>query len=236
MTSTGTYSFASSPASGLTLVAYARLGIRRTEITMQHLTDAATEANLLQVSISNQQPNLWRSEVYDITLTSGTASYDLPARMIAVQDIYLTTTPSGGSASTATDRMLFPMSLYEYDAQPNKSTEAPPTTYVVFKTIPTPTIKFWQTPDDSATYTAHVRLLSQVQDASQISGASLDLPYTYLDVYVAGLAHRLSRIYAPDKEQMRKQDYLEALAAAQNTDTQDSVSMYVVPSFGGYYR
>lgn len=202
---------------------------------MQHLTDAATEANLLQVAISNQQPNLWRSEVYDITLTEGDEAYDLPARMIAVQDIYLTTTTSGGS-STSTDRLLFPMSLYEYDAQPNKTTQAPPTTYVVFKTIPTPTIKFWQVPDGNATYTAHVRLLSQVQDASQVSGTSLDLPYTYLDVYVAGLAHRLSRIYAPDKEMLRKQDYMEALAAAQSTDTQDSVSMYVMPMFSGYYR
>lgn len=203
---------------------------------MQHLTDAATEANLLQVAISNQQPNLWKSEVYDITLTAGTATYNLPTRMIAVQDIYLTTTPSGATSSTATDRLLFPMSLYEWDAQPNKTTQAPPTTYVVFKTNPTPTIKFWQVPDGSATYTAHVRLLSQVQDASQVSGASLDLPYTYLDVYVAGLAHRLSRIYASDKEQMRKQDYIEALAAAQNTDTQDSVGLYVQPAFSGYWR
>ena len=114
--------------------------------------------------------------------------------------------------------------------------QAAPTTYTIFKTIPTPTIKFWQLPDDSATYTAHVRMLSQVQDASQVSGASLDLPYTYLDVYVAGLAHRLSRIYAPDKEQMRKQDYMEALAAAQNTDTQDSTSIYIQPAFSSYYR
>lgn len=235
MTTTGTYTFSTSAASGLTLVALSRIGIRRTEVTMQHLTDAATEANLLQVAIGNAQPNLWRSEVYDITLTDGEEEYDLPARMIAVQDIYLTTTPSGGSSSTSTDRLLFPMSLYEYDAQPNKTTQAPPTTYVVFKTIPTPTIKFWQVPDDSATYTAHVRLLSQVQDASQISGASLDLPYTYLDVYVAGLSHRLSRIYAPDKEIMRKQDYLEALAAAQNTDTQDNVSLYIAPAFDSYW-
>ena len=209
MSTSGTYTFATTAASGLTLVAYGRIGIRRTEITAQHLADAANEANLLQVTISNNQPNLWRSEVYDITLTQGTASYDLPARMVAVQDIYMTTTPTGGSASTSTDRLLFPMTLFEWDAQPNKTAQAAPTTYTIFKTIPTPTIKFWQVPDDSATYTAHVRMLSQVQDASQVSGASLDLPYTYLDVYVAGLAHRLSRIYAPDKEQMRKQDYME---------------------------
>ena len=236
MATSNTYNFATSAASGLTLVAFGRIGIRRTEITAQHLADAASEANLLQVAISNQQPNLWKSAVYPITLTAGTNNYNLPTNMIAIQDIYLNVTPSGGSSATSTDRLLFPLSLFEWDAQPNKTTQAPPTTYVIFKTIPTPTVTFWQTPDSSATYTAYVRYLSQVQDASQISGASLELPYTYLDVYVAGLAHRLSRTYAPDKEIMRKQDYLEALAAAQNTDTQDSVCLYIQPSFDGYVR
>lgn len=189
------------------------------------------EANLLQGSIGANQPNLWRSEVYDIDLEEGEEEYDLPARMIAIQDIYLTTTDGSG---TDTDRMLAPLSLYQYDAQPNKTQQAVPTSYVIFKTL-SPTIKFWQTPDADDTYTAHVRLLSQSQDASQISGVTLDMPYIYLDVYVAGLAHRLSRIYAPDKEMMRKADYLEALALAQNTDTQDSTGISIMPSFSGFY-
>lgn len=151
--------------------------------------------------------------------------------MIAIQDVYLTTT-SGG---VATDRVLGPLSLTDYDAQPNKTQQAPPTSYVIFKVLPTPSITFWQVPDGSATYSANVRLLSQMQDVSQISGTTLDMPYIYMDVYVAGLAYRLSRIYASDKEVMRKQDYLEALEAAEKTDTQDNVTMTIAPDFTGAY-
>lgn len=233
MTTTSTYTFSQSAASGLTLVAFSRIGLRRTELTVQHLQDAAVEANLLQVSIAGHQPNLWSSEIYDITLVEGQVEYDLPARMIAVQDIYLTTTPTGGTSQTSTDRVLGALSLFEYDSQANKLQQAPPTSYVVFKTLQ-PTIKFWQVPDGNATYVAHVRMLTQIQDASQRNGTTLDLPYIYLDTYVAGLAYRMARIYAPDKEMMRKQDYMEALAISQNTDTQDNVGMIIAPDWSTY--
>jgi hypothetical protein len=181
------------------------------------------------------QPNLWTSELYDITLTEGTASYDLVDRLVAVQDVYLSTVASGAASSTAIDRVIYAMSMQDYDSMPNKTIEAAPTAYCVFKTIPTPTITFWQVPDGNATYTAHVRLLRRIQDASMASGVTLDLPYIYLDVFVAGMAHRLARIYAPDKEAIRKQDYMEALTIAQATDTQDNTSIMIAPVMSGYY-
>jgi len=234
MTTSGTTVY--DPAlSALTLQAFERIGLRGTEVTIQHLQKAAVEANLLQVSISNGQPNLWRSELFEIALVEGTANYALPARMIAVQDIYIRTIPNGAGAASSIDRVIYPMSLSDYDAQPNKTIQAPPTAYVVYKTIPTPTITFWQVPDGNGTYTVFARLLSRPETASMVSGTTLDMPYIYLDAYVAGMAHRLARIYAPDKEMIRKADYQEALALAQNTDTQDNVSMVIGPSFGGYY-
>lgn len=232
MTTSGTNNFSASAASALTLVAFGRIGIRRTAITAEHLADAAIEANLVQVTTGNNQPTLWKSVVFPITLVAGTAPYNLPATLIAIQDVYITTTLGGVS----TDRVLYPLSLDQYDAQANKTQQAPPTSYVIKKIIPTPTITFWQTPDDSATYSANVRLLKQSEDVSFANGATLDMPYTYLDVFVAGLAHRLSRIYAPDKEVIRKQDYMEAWEAAARTDTQDSTSIFISPSFAGYWQ
>ena len=230
MASTGTYAY-NPYASNLTLVAYGRIGIRRSEIQTQHMTDAEQEANLLQVEMGNKQPLYWRSELYTQELTSGTATYTLPARMIAMQAAFLSTEIDDAT----TDRVIWPLSAYEYAAVPNKTLEAVPTSYWYNRQI-TPTVTMWPVPDDAATYTLNLRILSQVQDASLSSGATLDMPYRFLDVFVAGLAHRLSRIYAPDKEQMRKMDYMEAWKNAAQRDVEDQVSLNVMPAFSGYFR
>lgn len=235
MATSGTTSW-NPAASALTLTAFGRIGLRRTELTIQHLQDAANEANLLQVGLGGQQPNLWRSSLSTQVLTQGTATYNLPSAMIAVQDVYITTVPSGAGNSSSTDRLIAPLTLFEYDSQPNKTIQAAPTAYLVQKLTPTPTITFWQVPDGSATYTANIRILSRQQDVSMANGTTLDMPFTYLDVFVAGLAHRLARIYAPDKEMVRRQDYFDALALAQQTDTQDNTSLFISPQFSAYSR
>jgi hypothetical protein len=232
MATSGTYAF-NPAASGLTLTAFGRIGMRPGALTMEHIRDASIEANLLQGQISANQPNLWKSTIFPIALTQGTAAYNLPTQLVAVQDIYLTTVQSSGGNF---DRLLFPLTEFEYDAQPQKTTQAPPTTYMIQKTTPTPTITFWQVPDQTGVYTANVRYLAQPQDVSLQNGVTVDMPYIYLDVFVAGLSHRLSRIYAPDKEQLRKQDFLEAWEAAARTDTQDSTQIYIAPDFSRYMR
>jgi hypothetical protein len=212
-------------------VAFGRIGIRRTEVTPQHLADANTEANLLQVEISNKVPNLWKQELYTQALTEGTATYTLPTRTIAIRDAYLTTTVNGVSQ----DRVLYAMSTSQYDAQPNKTLTAPPQAYWNNKLM-TQTITLWPVPDGNADYTLNLRLLAQVQDASLKGGATLDMPYRFLDVFVAGLAHRLARIYAADKEVLRKADYLDAWANAAGEDVEDNTTMTISPDFSGYYR
>lgn len=231
MTSTGTTTF-NPAASSLTLTAFGRIGFKPPQVLTEHLATAHAEGNLLQVELGNHQPNLWKSEVYDITLVADDATYDLPTRMIAIQDIYLTTTDA---SDTSVDRLLFPLTLFEYDSLPNKELVAPPTCYLIEKTRE-PQITFWAVPDDTQDYVAHVRLLSRIEDMSQRNGLTLDLPYTYLDVYIAGLAYRLARHFKPEMEQIREANYEKALAAAQKTDTQDSTSIFIRPDFSGYHR
>lgn len=212
------------------LTAFGRIGIRRTELTAQHMADAENEANLVQVKLANRQPNLWTDELYSVSLIEGTATYTLNARLIAIQAAYLTTT-SGG---TSTDRLVFPYSTFEYAAVPDKTQQGVPTAYWYNRQI-TPQITMWPVPDGNATYTLRLRVCRQIQDVNLKNGTTLDLPYRWLDVFVADLAHRLSRIYAPDKEQMRKADAEEAWANAA-TEDQERVPLYIAASFSSYWR
>ena len=228
MTSTGTYAF-SPAASNLTLVAFGRVGIRRTEITAQHLADADVEANLIQVKISNLQPNLWKSELYTQVLTAGTATYALPARMIAIQAAYISIDSNG----VTYDRIIWPYSVFEYASLPNKEQEGPSTAYWYDRQI-IPQITFWPVPDAEATYTLKLRIIAQPQDVSQVSGLTLDMPYRWLDVYVADLAYRMSRIYARDLEGQRKADAAEAWANAA-TEDQERVPLMLNCNVNSYY-
>jgi hypothetical protein len=228
--SSGTYAYGPA-ASNLVLAAFARIGIRRTEITAQHMADAEQESNLVQVKLSNLQPNLWTDELYEQVLTASDGDYDLNARLIAIQAAYITTELNGVS----TDRIIWPLSTFEYAAMPNKTQEGPPTSYWYDRKI-TPTIKLWPVPDDAATYTLKLRVCRQIQDVTIPGGVTLDLPYRWLDVFVADLAYRLARIYAPDKEAARKVDAAEAWTNAA-TEDQERVPMYICPvGMGGYWR
>lgn len=229
MATTGTTAF-NPAAANLVLNAFGRIGIRRTEITAEHMADADNECNLTQVDISLRNPNFWKREVYEVSLTASTAEYELPARMMAIQAAYITR----DSGDTSTDTIIWPLSGAEYAALPQKDQESTPTSYL-YNRLLTPTITLWPVPDDSATYTLKVAIFSQIEDASLSGGTTLDMPYRFLDAFVAKLAHRLARIYKPELEDKRKQDAEEAWAVAAREDQEDVPIMVAVDSMA-YWR
>ncbi len=238
MAATGTYAY--NPAtSNLTLTAYGRCLIRRTEITAQHLADAENEANLVQVEFSNRQPNLWTDELYTVALTEGDATYTLPARMVAIQAAYMTVEDDAGNT---TDQILWPLSTFEYAAMPNKAQEAPPNSYWYNRQI-TPQITLWPVPDEDDRYTLNLRILHQIQDASLASGTTLDMPYRWLDAWVSALAARLADLY-PDAlikskgpaaitDMWAKAERAWKIAA---TEDQERVPLYIQPQTSSYWR
>ena len=230
MTTTSTYAF-NPAASNLMLTAFGRCGIRRSALTPEHFADAYNEANLIQVLLANKQPNLWTDELYEVELEEGTATYELNARLIAIQAAFITT---DNGDDTTTDRIVWPYSTFEYAAIPNKEQQAPPTAYWYQRLI-TPQITVWPVPDADETYTLKLRVCRQIQDVSLKGSKTLDLPYRWLDVWVAEMAYRMARIYAPDREDKRKTEAAEAWANAA-TEDQEQVPLYLAPSLSGYWR
>ncbi len=231
MATTGTYTFADTAASNLMLTAFGRCGIRRSALTPEHFADAYNEANLIQVVLANKQPNLWTDELYEVELEEGVATYDLSARLIAIQAAFITTDDGSG---TTTDRIVYPYSTFEYAAIPNKDEQAPSTAYWYQRLI-TPKITVWPVPDQDDVYTLKLRVCRQIQDVSLKGSKTLDLPYRWLEVWIAEMAWRMSRIYAPDKEDKRKIEAQEAWANAA-TEDQENTPIYLAPSLSSYWR
>lgn len=227
MTTSGTYTF--NPDLGtLGMTAFGRVGIRRPEITASHMRDLRESANLVLVEWSNRQPNLWEVGLTSQALTAGTATYTLNANLVMILDAYIST------GSPAVDRIILPISRAEYAAYSTKTTQSAPTVFW-FNRQTTPTITLWPVPDTNGPYTLNFYSVRQTQDANLANGENVEIPYRWLDAFVAALAWRLAEIYKPDIEQnmLTKAERAWNYAATQDTE---NVPMYISPQLGGYYR
>lgn len=226
----GTYSF--NPSLGeVVLNAFARIGVRRTEIKQTHLVDARMEANLLLARLSDTSPNLWTVDLQALPLLQGAATYTVPAETVMILDVYIR------YGNPSTDRSIYPISRSEYSTYPEKSQQAFPTVYW-FDRLISPTITLWPSPDGNGPYTLYYYRVRQIQDANFSDGTNalnIEIPYLWMDAFSAGLAYRLSRIYAPQLEGQRKMDADEAwkLASAQDVE---NVTLMFTPGLSSYFR
>lgn len=229
MTSSGTYNYSLSNGEAV-IAAFERLQIRVPSLRQEHMLSARRELNLLLVEWSNKQVNLWKVEALQVPLISGTATYDIPARVVMILDAYITLNDGTTSQS---DRYITPISRTDYASYASKFTPGPPTTYW-FDRLISPTLTTWPVVD-SDSYVLNYYACSQTQDAALIGGETPDVPYLWLDALVAGLAHRLARSYAPTLEAQREKDAIAAwtTAATQNTE---NVPVQLAPNIGRYYR
>lgn len=229
MTSSGTYAFSLNNGEAV-ISAFERCQVRLPSLRQEHWRSARIEANLLFTDWSNRGVNLWKVEPISITLVDGTATYDVPARVVMILDAYLTL---NDGLTTQTDRYITPISRTDYASYAAKFTAGPPTTYWFDRQI-SPTITTWPVVD-SSDYVLNYYACVQVQDAALTGGQTPDIPYLWNDAMVAGLAHRLARIYAPQLEAQRKADAMEAwtIAATQNVE---NTPVRLSPNLGRYFR
>ena len=225
----GSWNFAPSGAE-IIISAFQRIQVRPTDILTSHIQQATMELNLLQAKLAGAQPNLWSVDLQALPLVQGTATYSLPAETVMVTDAYIRT----GTGTSTTDRMIFPISRTEYAAITNKATQATPNQFW-FDRLISPTITFYQTPDGNGPYVCYYYRVRLLQDALITNGFNIEVPTLWLDALVAGLAHRLARVYAPQLEQIRKADADEAWLLAAGQDV-ENVSLMIVPGTSGYFR
>jgi hypothetical protein len=226
-TTTGTFSFAPSGAE-FVLAAFGRIQLRPASITQDHMLNARMAMNFLLSEMSNQQPNLWCVGLQTLPLTQGVATYSLPASTVMILDLYIST---GGSP--AIDRYLYPISRTEYASYSNKTQEGTPTVFWYDRLI-SQTVTFYQVPDGNGPYTAKFYSVRQTQDADVQNGYNVEIPFRFYDAYCAGLAWKLSEMYAPQLEDKLFARYQRAWQIAATQDT-ENVNMAISPGIGGYF-
>jgi hypothetical protein len=226
LASSGTYDFSISNGE-VVLAAFERIKIFPPMLLPNHMATARRELNFLLAEAANKQVNLWKVEEVSTPLVSGTDTYAVTQRTVMILDAWVTD-PQGN------DLFITPMSRTEYASISKKDTPGRPTTYW-FDRLISPTITLWPVINQSG-YTLSYYRCVQMQDANLAGGETPDLPYLWLDWFVAGMAHRLARPYATTEiEKLRKGDAVEAwtIAATQNVE---NVPMTLAPTISGYYR
>lgn len=230
MATSNTYGFL--PSIGdLVLAAYRRIQIHRAEITSEHLADARNECNFLQAEWACNGPLLWSVVLQTQVLTAGTPTYAVPSNTIMVLDAYISI-PNGDG--TFTDRIITPLSRTEYASMPNKLQQSAPTSFWYDRLI-SPTMTLWPNPDSTAVYTLNYYTFTQIQDAVLQGAIQPQIPYFWLDAYVAGLAHRLAMIYAPPLETQRRAEAQRAYNIASSQGT-EGTPLFLTPNCDSYWR
>jgi len=228
-TTSSTYGFAPS-VGDLVIAAYRRIQVHRAEIVTEHFADAKMELNLMQVQWANLGPLLWTVDLQTITLIPGQATYSVPADTVMMLDLYVSTVNGDGTNS---DRTLTALSRTEYASMPDKGTQGGLTSFWFNRQI-SPTVTFWPVPDGTEATLSYYRF-TQMQDAVSANAATPQAMYLCLDAYVAGLAHRLARIYKPDNESAREADATKALNLM-FSQVAEFVPLYIQPQASGYWR
>jgi hypothetical protein len=170
-----------------------RCGVDPTLIDRKIAVSARRSLNLLFSEWSVRGINYWCTTESTLSLTQSTRSYALPSGTIDV----LTAVLRRNNNDTEMSRL----SMTDYNAQVNKTTESMPTQYF-FDRQYTPSIYLWPVPENS-TDTLVYWALSQIEDITA-AYQDTDIPYRWTEAMCAGLASKLA-IKLPNVSPQRMQ-------------------------------
>lgn len=191
MASSGTYTFDPNVAE-ICEEAWDRCGKDKSQIQQEDITSTRRSLNLLFVEWANRGVKLWNVDTQagtSATLVSGTATYTLAARTIAVLEAVR-------RDSSGNDVWLSPISRSEWAALPDKDQAGLPTQFY-FDRQTTPTLTLWPVINTSG-YTLVYWRLKQNEDVGSATN-TLAIPYRWQEAVCSGLAARLAIKFAKDR-------------------------------------
>lgn len=151
------------------------------------LKTARRSLDIMAAEWSNKGINLWTVEAGTLSLTTGTATYTLPADTIDLLETVIRT----GSGSDQQDLSINRISVSTYATIPNKNNQGRPIQIYVDRQA-TPKVSVWPTPDSSATYTLAYWRLRRIEDAGRAGSNTYDVPSRFIPCLVAGLAYHIA--------------------------------------------
>ena len=188
------------------------------------LRTARRSLNLLFADWANRGVNMWTIDSGSIPLVAGTATYSLPTDTVDLMDQVVRT----GTGTNQTDISITRISVSTYATIPNKQQQARPIQIVVNRLSPTPSVTVWPMPDSSQSYTLVYWRLRRIQDAG--GGVNtMDVPFRFIPVLVAGLSYYLSMKIPGALERMSvlKAQYDEAWDLASTEDREKASDRFV---------
>lgn len=199
--------------------AYERAGLGRA-FSGNDFRTARRSLNLLAQDFSNRGINLWTVEEKTLALTSGTATYNLPADTVSVLDHSI----REGTGTSQSDLSISRMSLGEYAGITSKNTTGRPVKIYIERLTEYPKATVWPIPDNN-NYTLVYYRIRRIEDSVNGSLTQYDAPTRFLPAIVSGLAYHLSlkNPNVADRIQLLKGLYEEdfALAATEDRDRSD---------------
>jgi len=201
--------------------AYERCGLQTN--SGYDLKKARTSLNILFSEWGNRGIHLWKTELQEVALVSGTSTYTTPTSTNDVLEAYIST---GSGSGDYTDISLTKIDRSTYAALPNKGSTGTPSQY--YDRQLTPTITLYQTPDASTYTYLKYYTLNRIEDAGAY-GNNADLPFRFIPCMISGLAFYLSLKYSPQKTEALKLYYEDELKRALDEDGQRT-SVFITPS------
>lgn len=166
--------------------AFERAGLGRAYSGGDYRT-ARRSLNLLGQEFANRGINLWTIEQATVSLTSGTASYTLPADTVSILDHAVRT----GTGTSQSDLAITRISIGEYASLTNKNSQGRPTKIYIERLRDAPKVNVWPIPDND-TYTLVYYRIRRIEDASSGASNQYDAPTRFLPAIVSGLAYQLA--------------------------------------------